>query len=727
AASCSVALSLRRPKLALLTPLPLLAGAAILQPQGAAALSGGVTIALLLAGLAVSYGADLAAGADASAGFERRRLAGGAVVVLLLVAGVAGVSRAGFLFPDQPRSRVVPPQRPAQPLPQPDRVLFTVESRGSGPWRFGVLDEYDGTGWLLPPFDESRFRAIPADGTLGAASRATQTATFRIAGLGGHLLPVPASPLKIEGLRVAAQIDPRTGALRLPDERVRDGFTYTIEFLVAPTGRQLSSSAPPSSSMRAFLGVPAPPNEVLALLENAPENLWDRLQFARARFYQKVVAAGAGIPADVPPRRVVEMLGGGEATPWEITAAEALLARWAGVPARIGYGFHRGDRPAGDAVASIRPKHGATWLEVWFEGYGWVPVVGTPPRARSSLNPGERNENPNVRPSDELALVVHVPVRRQTVRLLYVVVRYWAGIVLPVAATGLLVWWLAPGLLKIARRSRRRRWAARHGPPGRIAASYAELRDVAADLGVSGRAATPLAFADVLAPDEEHQELSWLVTRALWGDLRRDLRDDDAEAAEAMTSSIRRRLLAAQSIPARVAAFASRTSLREPYAPGIPNLWPSRRVMLRRRRRRGVAVTACLALSLLASACTAGRAPVAGGRDVPALPGSLNGLMLQREPVAEHAYGQAGDESLVHDDGLVYTVRRGDAIEGYVQVARFKAQYSVLDRDVREGVLGSIGAGRFRRVRLGTERVWTKQLPEQRMHLWFTPDGASMI
>ena len=30
---------------------------------------------------------------------------------------------------------------------------------------------------------------------------------------------------------------------------------------------------------------------------------------------------------------------GATATPYEIVAAEALLARWAGVPARIGFGF----------------------------------------------------------------------------------------------------------------------------------------------------------------------------------------------------------------------------------------------------------------------------------------------------------------------------------------------------------------------------------------------------
>ena len=37
-----------------------------------------------------------------------------------------------------------------------------------------------------------------------------------------------------------------------------------------------------------------------------------------------------------PVAKVDDMLNGGEATPYQITAAEALLARWAGVPSRPG-------------------------------------------------------------------------------------------------------------------------------------------------------------------------------------------------------------------------------------------------------------------------------------------------------------------------------------------------------------------------------------------------------
>ena len=92
--------------------------------------------------------------------------------------------------------------------------------------------------------------------------------------------------------------------------------------------------------------------------------------------------------------------------------------------------------------------------------------------------------------------------------------------------------------------------------------------------------------------DEEHAELAWLVTRALWGDLARDLRDDDAEAGELLAASLRRRLFGAQSAGTRLTAATSRSSLRQPYDRGLPNPWPRKRLRrpsLRRLTQRALA------------------------------------------------------------------------------------------------------------------------------------------
>jgi len=699
AGATSLALAAGRAPVGVLAPLPLLVGGALLQPSGSEAAASAVALGLVLAGLAVASGSELPVG-EARATVERRRILRGLIGALALAGVLVALSRADALFPARADERVIPPHRPPAAGPQPDRVLFTVRSETPGPWRLGVLDVYDGLGWLLPPFEPARLTDPPPPA-------ATVTATFTIADLPGRVLPAPASPSNVRGVDVL--YDPRTQTLRVA-RRIEPGTAYTLDAPATPGGRALAETPPPPPSMQPFLEAPAPPNEVVTLLAEAPENPWDRLVFVRERLFSNVVAAGAGDPVDVPPERVAALLEGTEATPYEITAAEALLARWAGVPARIGFGFFGGESV--DGGFEVRPRHGRTWLEVYFEGHGWVPVVGVPPRARTSLSPAEQQDNPNVVPSERLALIVHVPIRLQGIELLAATVRWWLVRIVPIVAVAALAWWALPGVLKVARARRRRRWA--RTPLARIAVAYASFRDAAADLGLHRPGSTPVAFLDALEPDDEHAELAWLVTRALWGDLRRDVRDDDASAADEMARSLTRRLRRAQPVVARIGAFGARTSLRDPSMPDLP---------------RAPRLRPATAATLLVLAGCAGTALVAG-RDAGVLPqrivpSRLAALRFEREPSAERAYDEAGDASLLHD-GRVYTIRDGTTVEGYVQAVSFVAGIDARDPEVRTKILRSIAAGRFRLERIGDERVWVQQLPEQKMFLSFSADGGAM-
>lgn len=739
AAAASMPIALARPKLAVAFPMPVVLGGALLAPPGGEATNAAVAIGFLLTGLAISYGAELAADGEGGA-FERKRLIrGGALLVLLAVAMVA-IGQARFLFPTTATDRVVPAQRPTASQVLPDRVLFEVRSNDVGPWRLGVLDSYDGEAWLLPSYDPGRLVDLPDDGSVNlppatiATDRATSETVFSIGALEGHVLPVPPGAITIGRLGARVQLDPETRALRLPESSLRTGFEYTVVAVAPPSGRELSAAPSPPAWTGAYLEVPEAPNEVVAMLAKAPRNAWDRLQFARAALYRRVIAAGAGHAAEVPPVRVAELLRGTEATPYEITAAEALIARWAGIPARIGYGFYAGERATPtSAVATVRPLHGATWLEAYFEGFGWVPVVGVPPRARSSLSEDEKNPNANVRPSDELALTVHVPIELRSVKLLYVTVRYWTFVALGWLTGLLALWWALPGVFKVLRRMRRARWARAGGPRARISVAYAELRDAAADLGIEATVISPLGFVDALANDDEHAELAWLVTRALWGDLTRDTRDGDAIAAEEMARSVRQRLVRAQPFATRLLAIGSRTSLREPYSAEVPNLWPGWahhgiRAHRARRRKARAAQRALGALLLLTLGACGGGAPSTRVNTLPTrlAPARIGAITFEREPRAERAYQLAGDASLVAQ-GRVFSVRDGDTIEASLQAVAFEPGIDARDLDVRRGLLGSIGGGRFTLQRAGAERFYVRDLPEQRILLWFTPDGGSML
>jgi hypothetical protein len=303
------------------------------------------------------------------------------------------------------------------------------------------------------------------------------------------------------------------------------------------------------------------------------------------------------------------LAGKGTATPFEIVAAEALLARWAGVPSRVAFGFDgvNTEDVAGVPTSTVRPRNAAQWLEAWFEGYGWVPLVGAPEKAEASLDtdPNARFD-PGIVPSDDVAVEVYLPFELEDLTQLYQRIREWVVQALPLVILLASLWVGWPFGAKAIRRARRRRWAAAHDARTQVAVEYAELRDLAIDLGVGDIYDTPLEYLSKVRDDREHAELAWLASRALYGDLRTTLRDADVLAAEELSTSVRRRMAEAQPLQVRLFAYVSRASLDQPYTSEIPNIarlrvpWISalrRRVRRapaewrrRRRRRRGLAV-----------------------------------------------------------------------------------------------------------------------------------------
>lgn len=754
----SAALATDRPRLAVFLPAPVAVAGILVQPPGSELVSVGPALALVIASLAVAFSTDLATQGTSASAFEVRRFGRAAAMIAGLVALLVVASQLGFLFPEEAQSKVIPPKRPGTPPPARDRVVFTVQSPLSVPWRMGVLDVYDGTAWLTPPFDPNRFEGVPGGGEVpgsrkGVAAEAQFDATFEITDVEGRIVPDVAEPLEITGLPEGAQIDPRTDQLRLAG-RARSGTRYTVTAPVPPDAAALSAAGDPGPALQPYLEAPQPPAEVQALLAEIPPDLplYERLQFVRTRFFEAVVAAGAGNPVDVPPSRVADMLAGDEASPYEITAGEVLLARWAGIPARVGYGYYGGEQ-ADDGRLEIRPKHGALWLEAWFEGSGWVSIVGRPPKAKSSLSRNDKNDEPNIRPTDELGALVYVPIRLERITLLYQLVSYWLARIVPIVLALAALATFYVGFLKIGRRVRRRMWAGRIGPRERIGVAYAELRDAAIDFNIGHPTQTPIEFLDVLVEDVDHSQLAWLVTRVLWGDLRRDVRSEDAEQAELYARQLRRRLAGGQSSLMRVIAFASRASLKAPYDDTAPNLWwpwsvrakvfaalrklarlvgaPLRAA--RRAARSGrlpkPAATALLALVVvvLLGGCVQDvdlTEKYAGDPPLPAVPTTVGVFTFERNQDGAAAFKFYEDVSLAAA-GELYGIRDAEGtVQGTLQTTVLKPGLSDRDDEVRRGVLQSLGGGRFKLQRLAGHRVYSLRLPEQRILLTFSPDGT---
>ncbi len=60
------------------------------------------------------------------------------------------------------------------------------------------------------------------------------------------------------------------------------------------------------------------------------------------------------------------------------SAATALLLRMGGIPARVATGFSPGGYSKRRAAWIVRDTDAHSWVEAWFEGYGWVTVDTTP-------------------------------------------------------------------------------------------------------------------------------------------------------------------------------------------------------------------------------------------------------------------------------------------------------------------------------------------------------------
>jgi hypothetical protein len=745
AAAVAVAAGFGRARLAAVTPIPVTFAATLFQPKGTELVSTSVALFLVIASLAVSYGAELAATARMTGSFETRRLGRAAALLAALMVGVVLLSQTSFLFPPSKSDNVIPPRRPTSSAPEPDRQLFTVRGdKGSkGPWRVGVEDVYDGSAWLLPAVDPARLRALPGGSTGEAGTGPTEKVSFTVSDLSGRWLPMPAEAGRIAGAPDTARWDPETGVAQL-DERVPQGLHYTVEHRVSPGAAELNRApAPPPDIVRAYGAAPPAPDTVRELISKAPAGAFDRLQFVRDALYHSVVAAGSGNPVDVPPARVVAMLhDGNHATPFEITAAEALLARWAGLPSRIAFGYYGGASENG--VFSVHPRDGAAWLEVYFQGYGWVPLIGTPPRAAASLDNNTKKDNPAVTPSEDLALTVLVPTRVHTFLQIFEIVRYWVMVALPFVAGGVLLLVGYPVILKAVRRRRRARWSRAGGPIARVLVAYAEMRDACHDLNLGDVRDSPLEFTARFVPDEEHEELAWLVTRVVWGDLRRDARREDAEIAEQLSHSVRRRVGAEQPALNRLLGAIARASLRDPWTDDVPNVW-MRRPALRRprlrsllrlprwRRRAVAAATAAVALLGLAG-CGVTQAGFTGAvvpvrypdNLVPAPDQTILGLHFVREPTAEAKYTAVAPDDRLVSQGRVYAMEHAGIIEGSLQVAVFRPEVDATDATVR-GTVESAFHTTLLPLRVGTEQLLMVERPEQWVFLWFPPDRNAMV
>ena len=592
-----VALAVRKPSIGLVIPLPVgvIAAISVNESQVVATAIGAFVLFAIGLGLLASASTVGEEDERPPISYEIRKALKSLPVLALIVVLLVLASRSDFLFP---KTLIDPAQEPQKPKTTPlseveDRVLFEVQSAGglTGPWRLGALDVYDGEDWRLPPFAENDINEVPRSGIVNDELTAGVQARFTIAGMDGAVLPgLPnMTGIVAEGPKLA--YDERNGNIRVAQGQIRAGLVYAVTAAALPKIddlRAVQGEWPPREQAR-FAEMPDdPPPAVQSLIDQAPTtSKWDQFDFLRTWILDNIVASGAGVPRSITPARLQEMVSSDKkGTPYEIVAAQAMLARWIDLPARIGYGFDGGEQ-VGDRL-QVRPENGASFVEVFFPEYGWLPVIGTPRQAQPSVGTesDEQQFDPTIQASNEVAVELYLPVLTPADSVFYEQLRNALLTILPILLLAGLAYLIWPAIRKWRIRSKRRVAAEAAGPRSRIALAYSEWRDFATDFGYDYSTDTPLMFLDRFIEDAEHTELAWLVTRGLWGDLQPELSNEHAAIAEELSRALRRRLAQAQPFTVRAVAAVSRLSLRHPYAPETDLTRRGRRVLARVEEER---------------------------------------------------------------------------------------------------------------------------------------------
>ncbi|MFG6503456.1 transglutaminase domain-containing protein [Microbacterium sp. P05] len=488
-------------------------------------------------------------------GLPTRRIVAGAIV--LAIAATAGIATNALAAANEPRyvlrDVVVPPfdlrQYPS-PLQSfrayvrdfPDEPLFTASGLPEGARiRLATMDAYDGV--VLNVADEgagssSAFTPVRTSMSPDAVGTPV-TVHVEVGALNTVWLPDTGevTSVRFEGdnaeqLRRSAYYNETTGT-GVVTSGLGQGAAYTFDAVLpaVPSDEQLADV--PFASVR-MPKQEAVPTEFAEIASDMVADATTPIEQARA--LQQALAQDGffshGLEGQVLSRaghgaeRITALLGGEQmiGDDEQYAVAMALLAGQLGMPARVVMGFYPAEDESGPVFTATGDSLHA-WVEVAFEGAGWVAFDPTPPEDQV---PNDQSTKPRADPKPQV--LQPPPPEQQPVDLPPTVPderesedeqNNLAGIIglvllIALAVLAILALLLAPfvvvGGLKAARRKRRRE-AERAAD--RISGGWEELVDSASDYGTPvRRGGTRTEDARVVGTAFAEPEVTTLARRA---------------------------------------------------------------------------------------------------------------------------------------------------------------------------------------------------------------------
>ena len=420
-----------------------------------------------------------------------------------------------------------------------DKALFTVTGLPAGARvRLATLDAYDGRVYTVADASSGFVRVGERTGTSTAGPTATLGVT--VAEYSGVWLPGGGDVrgLRFTGPQARLQADNlyynAYGGTALTTAGVAQGDSYSVDVALPAADQVPEGAAVASASVPSLERVPDAISKVATDYTADATTPLEQLRALEKRLREGFYSDGSDNKsrAGHTAERVASMLtapaliGDDE----QYAVAMALMARQLGLPARVVLGFYpdADKTPAGDSL-EVTGTMAHVWVEVPFEGAGWVAFDPTPDRDRqpqTQLPKPQDKPKPQVMPppdpptnnaSDPLDLAGKRDENDKRGDDLWLRIAAIAGMVLG----GLVV--VAGPFVAIGAAKRRRRLRREHAsePVARFSGAWDELTDAATDLGqrlspVATRRETA-ATLEAAYPDAGPRPLAAGVDAAVFG------------------------------------------------------------------------------------------------------------------------------------------------------------------------------------------------------------------
>ena len=299
--------------------------------------------------------------------------------------------------------------------PRKGTKLLLIKSKNPHYWKAETLDRFDGRGWTTAALRDAQPAFV--NSALSSNPKWLETVHVTFRGLRSDVVIGPGSLLSVKG----TPSDPLflSNETALINAQLEAGDSYTATgYAPDPTSKQMRAAPAASAPLGYYttIQVPQPGGSVSILLHvplrgrpyTGDGDYVQRLENSRyARTYNlaRRITAGATTQYDIV-RRVGAYLEDHykyqENVPrheypidaflfqdrkgycQHFAGAAALMLRMLGVPVRVASGFAPGtlDTKTHEYVVTDLDAH--SWIEVWFQGIGWVPFDPTTAQAPAS-------------------------------------------------------------------------------------------------------------------------------------------------------------------------------------------------------------------------------------------------------------------------------------------------------------------------------------------------------